>query len=83
VACKGGNLLHVARLGMRGKIAHLHIVSHALAKGCNGRLLCERDVLQAAFPWFRKGSHVRSYMWLGDVDALWRVLIGMSASATA
>jgi hypothetical protein len=39
--------------------------------------------LQAAFPWFRKGSHVKSDMWLGDVDHLWRVLIEVSASATA
>src|SRR6266404_2080090 len=43
VAGKEGNLQEVSGSGMRGEIAHLHILGHALTKGCHGKLLCEME----------------------------------------
>jgi len=59
ISSKQRDLLHVRGLGMRGEIAHLHILDHALAKGSHGKLLCEMEwAARAASPCFRTGAHM-------------------------
>ena len=40
VAGELGDLLQVRALRVRRKVADLHILDHAMAKGCHGRFLC-------------------------------------------
>src|SRR6266705_233191 len=59
VAGKEGNLQEVSGSGMRGEIAHLHILGHALTKACHGKLLCEMEWAASSISMISHRSLVR------------------------
>jgi len=53
VAGELGDLLQIRPLRVRREIADLHVLGHALAEWCHGRLLCEMKRATGAAPWSR------------------------------